>query len=88
MILPLYIRLRNANKAESTLALEPRGDVTRNPKQWLQNRTCECVLQKNFYHFYHFIQHLSPEVKQHIAQYSVFQLNQLRPYVNNISYEH
>ena len=44
-----YIRLRNANKAEPTLALKPRGDVTRNPKQgyqWPQNRTCECVRQK------------------------------------------
>ena len=37
------------NKAEPTLALKPRGDVTRNPKQgyqWPQNRTCECVRQK------------------------------------------
>ena len=44
-----YIRLCNANKAEPTLALKPRGDVTRNPKQgyqWPQNRTCECVRQK------------------------------------------
>ena len=32
-----------ANKAEPTLALKPRGDVTRNPKQgyqWPQKRTC------------------------------------------------
>ena len=31
------------NKAEPTLALKPRGDVTRNPKkgyQWPQKRTC------------------------------------------------
>ena len=37
------------NKAELTLALKPRGDVTRNPKQgyqWSQNRTCECVQLK------------------------------------------
>ena len=35
----------------TTLALKPKGDVTRNPKQgyqWPQNRTCECVRQKNF----------------------------------------
>ena len=30
------MRLRNANKAEPTLALKPRGDVTRNPKQGYQ----------------------------------------------------
>ena len=33
-----------ANKAEPTLALKPRGDVTRNPKQgyqWPQKRTCD-----------------------------------------------
>ena len=32
-----------ANKAEPTLALKPRGDITRNPKQgyqWPQKRTC------------------------------------------------
>ena len=32
-----------ANKAEPTMALKPRGDVTRNPKQgyqWPQKRTC------------------------------------------------
>ena len=28
-----YIHLCNVNKAEPTLALKPRGDVTRNPKQ-------------------------------------------------------
>ena len=36
------------NKAEPTLALKPRGDITRNPKQgyhWPQNRTCVCVRQ-------------------------------------------
>ena len=27
-----YVHLRNANKVEPTLALNPRGDVTRNPK--------------------------------------------------------
>ena len=35
---------------QPTVALKPRGDVTRNPKQryqWPQNRTCECVRQKN-----------------------------------------
>ena len=40
---------QKANKAESTLALKPRGDVTRNPKQgyqWPQKRTCVCVRQK------------------------------------------
>ena len=34
-----------ANKAEPTLTLNPRGDVTRNPKQgyqWPQKRTCVC----------------------------------------------
>ena len=39
----------NVNTAEPTLALKPRGDVTRNPKQgyqWPQNRTC--VRQKLF----------------------------------------
>ena len=37
-----------ANKAESTLALKLRGNVSRNPKQmyqWPQNRTCKCVRQ-------------------------------------------
>ena len=40
-----------ANKAEPTLALKPRGDVTRNPKQgyqWPQKRTCVYVSAKNF----------------------------------------
>ena len=34
---------KNVNKAEPTLALKPRGDITRNPKQgyqWRQKRTC------------------------------------------------
>ena len=34
------------NKAEPTLALKPRGHITRNPKEgyhWPQNRTCVCV---------------------------------------------
>ena len=31
-----YIRLHNRNKAEPTLALKPREDVTRNPKQGYQ----------------------------------------------------
>ena len=41
-----------ANKAEPTLALKPRGYVTRNPKQgyqWPKNRTCEYVFQKRSY---------------------------------------
>ena len=40
-----YICLCNANKAEPTLALKPRGDITRNPKR-SKNRTCECVSDK------------------------------------------
>ena len=34
---------QKVNKAETTLALKPRGDITRNPKQgyqWPQKRTC------------------------------------------------
>ena len=45
----LYSPPLKANKAEATLALKPRGDVTRNPKQgyqWPQKRTC--VSAKNF----------------------------------------
>ena len=41
--------LQKANKTEPTLALKPRGDVTRNPKQgcqWPQKRTC---VPKNFF---------------------------------------
>ena len=46
----LHLFLQKANKAEATLALKPRGDVNRNPKQgyqWPQNRTCLCVRQGN-----------------------------------------
>ena len=38
-----FASARIANKAEPTLALKPRGDITRNPKQgyqWPQKRTC------------------------------------------------
>ena len=39
-----YVRLhKKANKAEPTLALKPKGDITRNPKQgyqWPQKWTC------------------------------------------------
>ena len=48
----MYVTFASAkivNKAEPTLALTPRGDVTRNPKQgyqWPQKRTC--VRQKLF----------------------------------------
>ena len=41
----------NVNKAHTTLALKPTGDVTRNPKQGYhchQNRTCEGISQQNF----------------------------------------
>ena len=40
---------KKVKKTEPTLALKPRVEVTRNPKQgyqWPQNRTCECVRQK------------------------------------------
>ena len=46
----LHSPLQKANKAEPTLALNPRGDVTRKPKkgyQWPQKRTC--VSAKNFF---------------------------------------
>ena len=39
----LHLPLQKANKAEPTLALSPRGDITRNPKQgyqWPQKLTC------------------------------------------------
>ena len=36
----LHLPLQKANKAEPTLALSPRGDVTRNPKKEM------CVRQK------------------------------------------
>ena len=47
----MYITPASAkvNKVEPTLALKPRGDVTRNLKQgyqWPQNRTRVCVRQK------------------------------------------
>ena len=41
----LHLPLQKVNKAEPTLALNPRGDVTRNPKQWYQwpqKRTYVC----------------------------------------------
>ena len=44
-----YIRLRNANKAEPTLALKPRGYVTRNPKQGYQWPKNGHVSAKNFF---------------------------------------
>ena len=46
------------NKAEPTLGLKPRGDVTRNPKQgyqWHQNRTRVCVCQKHLNKLTHFL---------------------------------
>ena len=45
----LHSPLQKANKAEPTLALKPRRDITSNPKegyQWPQKRTCVCVRQK------------------------------------------
>ena len=45
-----YITFASAMRIrQPALALKPRGDVTRNPKQgyqWPQNRTCVCVRQK------------------------------------------
>ena len=45
-----YITFASAMRIrQPTLALKPRGDITRNPKQgyqWPQNRTCVCVRQK------------------------------------------
>ena len=45
-----YIMFASAMRIrQPTLAVKPRGDVTRNPKQgyqWPQNRTCVCVRQK------------------------------------------
>ena len=41
-----FTPIQEANKAEPTLALKPRGDVTRNPKQeyqWPPKRTCMCA---------------------------------------------
>ena len=47
-----YITFASAMRIrQPALALKPRGDVTRNPKQgyqWPQNRTCVCVCQKYF----------------------------------------
>ena len=47
-----YIRLRKkASKAETTLALKPREEVTRNPKQgykWPHKRTCVRQKHENF----------------------------------------
>ena len=46
----LHLPPQKANKAEPTLALNPRGNATRNPKQgyqWPQKRTC--VSTKNFF---------------------------------------
>ena len=49
----MYITFASAkivNKAEPTLALKPRGDITRNPKQgyqWPQKRTCVSAKKKN-----------------------------------------
>ena len=45
----LHLPPQKANKAEPTLALNPKGDITRNPKQgyqWPQKRAC--VSAKNF----------------------------------------
>ena len=39
----LHLPPQKVNKAKPTLALNPRGDITRNPKQgyqWPQKRTC------------------------------------------------
>ena len=47
----LHSPLQKMNKAEPTLPLKPRGDVTRNPKQgyqWPPKRACVCVRQKHF----------------------------------------
>ena len=50
----LHSPLQKANKAEPTLALNPRRDVTRNPKQgcqWPHKRTCVSakIFKKRFY---------------------------------------
>ena len=45
----LHSPAQKVNQAEPTLALRPRGDVTRNPKQgyqWPPKRTCVRVRQK------------------------------------------
>ena len=42
-----YMPLQSLNKAEPTLALKPRGDITRSPKQWYQwPQKWTCVQQK------------------------------------------
>ena len=42
-----HIPLQSSNKTEPTLALKPRGDVTRSPKQRYQwPQKCTCVQQK------------------------------------------
>ena len=47
----MYITFASAMRiGQPTLALKPKGNVTRNPKQgdeWPQNRTYECIRQKN-----------------------------------------
>ena len=45
----LHSPLQKVNKAEPTLALNPRGDITRNPKQgyqWPPKRTCVSAKKK------------------------------------------
>ena len=51
----LHSHPQKSNEVEPTLALKPRGDVTKNPKQRYQrsqNRTCVCVHQKHFLNFF------------------------------------
>ena len=46
----LHLPPQKVNKAEPTLALKQRSDITRNPKQgyqWPQNRTCIFVRRKH-----------------------------------------
>ena len=62
-----------ANKAEPTLALKPRGDVTRNPKQgyqWPQKKGH--VSAKNFKKKK---KKLDPETSEGVTQYFFFKLN-------------
>ena len=44
----LHSPLQKSNKAEPTLALKPRGDITRNPKQGYQGPKKGHVLAENF----------------------------------------
>ena len=47
-----HMPLQSSNKAEPTLALKPRGDITRSPKQgyqWPQKWTC---VQQKFKKFF------------------------------------